>query len=65
MLFSRPLHGLQRVYRLPPALKALGYCHSVRFADEENTFEAKPVLPVKIRTRSFLTLLCPIYLSAL
>jgi len=35
-LFSRPLHGLSTVLRASPSAKALGYCHSVRFADEEN-----------------------------
>src|SRR6185369_4941977 len=42
ILFIRPLHGLQGQTALPSA-EALGYCLSVRFADEDkNTFEAKP-----------------------
>src|SRR5262245_27325142 len=43
--FSRPLHGLNSWMERIPSAKALGYFHSVRFADEaEPTFAAKPAL---------------------
>jgi len=33
----------KRLYRLPHSAKALGYFHSVRFADGEKYFAARPV----------------------
>jgi hypothetical protein len=41
--FSRPLHGLDYIRVSKPSAEALGYFHSVRFADEGRiTFAAKP-----------------------
>ena len=35
--FSRPFHGLICKPRIDPSAKVLGYCHSVRFADDTNS----------------------------
>jgi hypothetical protein len=44
-LFSRPLHGLDWIQVSIPSAEALGYFHSVRFADERRiTFAAQPSL---------------------
>ena len=39
--FSRPLHGLWFKSSFDPSAEALGYFHSVRFADVENDFCSK------------------------
>jgi len=43
--FSRPLHGLWFKSSFDPSAEALGYFHSVRFADVENDFCGKVVSP--------------------
>jgi hypothetical protein len=41
MFVSRPLHGLSIKSHFFPSAEALGYFHSVRFADAENDFCSK------------------------
>ena len=47
--FSRPLHGLWFKSSFDPSAEALGYFHSVRFADVENNFcsKASPSFPLQ------------------
>jgi hypothetical protein len=47
--FNRPLHGLWVPIARPPSAEALGYFHSVRFADVDNDLQQSPLRAARAR----------------